>query len=67
MSPSLLSQKVEEVMTVSPQTIYDSSLAVEALGLMNRKGITNLFVLQETTEQLTGLLRLHDCLIEGLA
>ncbi|MBA3813863.1 MAG: KpsF/GutQ family sugar-phosphate isomerase [Alphaproteobacteria bacterium] len=67
MSPSLLSQRVEEVMTASPQTIYDSALAIEALGYMNRKGITHLFVLEETTEQLTGLLRLHDCLIEGLA
>ena len=67
MSPSLLSQKVEEVMTASPQTIDDSALAVEALGLMNRKAITNLFVLEETTGQLAGLLRLHDCLREGLA
>lgn len=67
MSPLLLSQKVKEVMTVSPQTILSSALAVEALGLMNRKAITNLFVLDETTEQLVGLLRLHDCLIEGLA
>lgn len=67
MSPSLLSQTVKEVMTASPQTISASSLAIEALGLMNRKAITNLFVLEETTEQLVGLLRLHDCLIEGLA
>lgn len=67
MSPSLLGQKVKEIMTVSPQTILSSSLAVEALGLMNRKAITNLFVLDETTGQLVGLLRLHDCLIEGLA
>lgn len=67
MNPSLLSQKVKEVMTTSPQTILSSSLAVEALGLMNRKAITNLFVLEETTGQLVGLLRLHDCLIEGLA
>jgi arabinose-5-phosphate isomerase len=67
MNPSLLSQKVKEVMTASPQTILSSSLAVEALGLMNRKAITNLFVLEETTGQLVGLLRLHDCLIEGLA
>ena len=66
MSPSLLSKKVKEVMTVSPQTILSSSLAVEALGLMNRKAITNLFVLDQTTEQLVGLLRLHDCLREGL-
>jgi arabinose-5-phosphate isomerase len=55
-------------MTPSPKTIFSSSLAVEALGLMNRKPqITNLFVLEETTGQLVGLLRLHDCLREGLA
>lgn len=67
MSPSLLSQKVEAIMTASPQTIFSSSLAVEASGLMNRKSITNLFVLDQTTKQLVGLLRLHDCLREGLA
>ena len=67
MSPSLLSQKVEEVMTSSPKTIFASSFAVEALGIMNRKSITNLFVLEQTTGELVGLLRLHDCLREGLA
>jgi len=67
MSPSLLSQKVEEVMTSSPQTVFASSFAVEALGLMNRKSITNLFVLEQATGQLVGILRLHDCLREGLA
>lgn len=67
MSAALLSKKVEEVMTESPQTIFSSAFAVEALGLMNRKAITNLFVLEQTTDQLTGLLRLHDCLREGLA
>ncbi len=67
MSPSLLSQKVEEVMTHSPKTVFSSTFAVEALGIMNRKSITNLFVLEETTGRLVGLLRLHDCLREGLA
>ncbi len=67
MSPLLLSQKVESVMTPSPKTIFSSSFAVEALGFMNRKSITDLFVLEETTNQLVGLLRLHDCLREGLA
>jgi arabinose-5-phosphate isomerase len=67
MSPTLLTQKVKEIMTKAPQTIFSSSLAVEASGLMNRKSITNLFVLDQTTHQLVGLLRLHDCLREGLA
>ncbi len=67
MSPTLLSQKAASVMTPSPKTIFSSSFAVEALGLMNRQSITNLFVVEETTGQLIGLLRLHDCLREGLA
>ncbi|OJW50616.1 MAG: D-arabinose 5-phosphate [Alphaproteobacteria bacterium 41-28] len=67
MSPLLLSRRVENVMTSSPKTIFSSSLASEALGFMNRKSITNLFVLEESTGQLVGLLRLHDCLREGLA
>lgn len=67
MSPSLLGQKVEDVMTPSPKTILASSFAVEALGLMNRTSITNLFVLDESSKQLVGLLHLHDCLRAGLA
>lgn len=67
MNPSLLSSTVKEIMTSSPKTIFASSFAAEALGLMNRKSITNLFVLEEKTGQLVGLLRLHDCLREGLA
>ena len=67
MSPSLLGQKVEDVMTPSPKTILASSFAVEALGLMNRTSITNLFVLDESSGQLVGLLHLHDCLRAGLA
>jgi len=67
MSPLLLSQTVESVMTPSPKTIFSSCFAVEALGIMNRKSITYLFVLEQTTGQLVGLLRLHDCLGEGLA
>jgi len=67
MNPTLLSQKVEDVMTASPQTIFASLLAIEALGLMNRKSITNLFVLEQTTNQLVGFLQLHDCLRKGIA
>ena len=67
MRPSLLSEKVKDVMTPSPKTISSSSFAVEALGIMNRNAITNLFVLDADTAKLTGLLQLHDCLREGLA
>jgi len=67
MSSSLLGEKVEDVMTCAPKTIMASAFASEALGLMNRIAITNLFVLDEDSEQLVGLLRLHDCLREGIA
>lgn len=67
MSPSLLSQYVAEIMTPSPKTIFASSFAAEALGFMNRSSITNLFVLEESSHELVGLLRLHDCLREGIA
>ena len=66
MSSTLLSEKVGKVMTASPKTIFSSSFATEAVGFMNRNSITNLFVLEEGTNQLVGLLRLHDCLREGL-
>src|SRR3990167_7266668 len=61
MSPDLLRETVEKVMTSSPKTIYSASFATEAVGFMNRNSITNLFVLEEETEALVGLLRLHDC------
>lgn len=67
MNPSFLSQRVEEVMTPSPKTILSSAFAAEALGVMNRQSITNLFVLNESTNELVGLLRLHDCLRAGVA
>lgn len=67
MSTNLMSQAVEDVMTQSPKTIFASSFASEALGIMNRISITNLFVIQESTDQLVGILRLHDCLREGIA
>ena len=67
MGQNLLNEKAKDIMTPSPKTIFAQSFASEALGLMNRSSITNLFVLDEKTSQLVGLLHLHDCLREGLA
>lgn len=66
MRPSLLNEKAKEVMTPSPKTVFSSAFASEALRLM-AGSITNLFVIDEETGKLVGLLRLHDCLREGLA
>ena len=69
MSTNLLNQRAEEIMTPSPKTIFASALATEALRIMNQgpKCITNLFVIDEYTGDLVGLLQLHDCLKAGVA
>jgi arabinose-5-phosphate isomerase len=61
----LLDKQAAEVMTRSPRTIGSSSLAAEALLLMNRHKITSLFVVEEAGG-LVGLLHIHDCLRAGL-
>lgn len=67
MNPALLSQRVEQIMTPTPKTIVGSSLAAEAVRIMNQEAITNLFVIDKESNHLVGLLRLHDCLRAGIA
>jgi arabinose-5-phosphate isomerase len=66
MAPDLLTQTVGAVMTRDPKTIGASSLADEALGIMNRQAITSLFVVDEANIP-TGILHIHDCLRAGVA
>lgn len=61
----LLSQTASQVMTANPRTIYANSLAAEALGVMNDKKITSLFVVDEA-KHLVGILHIHDCLRAGI-
>jgi arabinose-5-phosphate isomerase len=65
MNPGLLAQPVAEVMTASPQTITAQALAAEALGRMNERNITSLFVTEDGRP--VGLIRMHDCLQAGVA
>jgi len=70
MSPDLLQQKAGIVMTAKPLTIRQGALAAEALGTMNSRGITNIFVVDETSSQPTrpvGVLHIHDVLRAGVA
>lgn len=63
----LLERSARDVMTENPQTIAASSLAGEALGVMNERKITTLFVVNpEQPERPIGILHLHDCLRAGL-
>jgi len=65
MSDQLLTRKAGDVMTDSPLTISPTALASEALGLMNARQITTLFVIEEGRP--SGVLHIHDCLQAGVA
>jgi len=61
-----LHKKAQQIMTKNPITITSQTLAVEAINLMNKKNITNLFVVNDNN-QLVGVLHLHDCLKIGIS
>jgi arabinose-5-phosphate isomerase len=64
MGGDLLQMTVAAVMTAKPRSIRANALAAEALGIMNEKSITSLFVVD--TDRPVGIIRLHDCLRAGL-
>ena len=61
----LLNRRAREVMTASPKTIRPQALASEALGLMNARSITSLFVVE--ADRPVGILHIHDALRAGVA
>lgn len=65
MAPDLMAGRVGTVMTPSPRTIRPQALAAEALGLMNARTITSLFVVDD--DRPVGVLHIHDCLRAGIA
>ena len=65
MDAHLLRRPVSEIMTVDPVTIHTGALGAEAVHLMNRHQITNLFVVEE--KRPVGVVHVHDCLRAGLA
>ncbi|MGC2414079.1 MAG: KpsF/GutQ family sugar-phosphate isomerase [Stellaceae bacterium] len=66
MDDGLLARSVDEIMHRDPKTITAAHLAAEALGLMNRFGITALFVVDDGLRP-AGFLHMHDCLRAGVA
>jgi arabinose-5-phosphate isomerase len=69
MSPDLLEKQVKDIMTAGPKTITTDDLAVSAVNIMSKtpgQYITSLVVLNEKA-QLTGLIRLQDCLQIGIS
>ncbi len=64
MDGNLVSRGAREVMTPDPRTIEPDILAAEALGVMNERAITSLFVVAGGTP--VGIVHIHDCLRAGL-
>jgi len=63
----LLECAITAVMTGKPVTVTADMLASEALGLMNDRAITSLFVVEaENNRTPVGFLHLHDCLRAGI-
>ena len=64
MKDGLTKMKASEVMTKNPITVNAQTLASEALGTMNGKSITSLFVLEN--KKPIGILHIHDLLRAGV-
>ncbi len=64
MSPQLLQQKVDDIMTADPKTITPDMLASEALERLNAAKITSVFVVENGKP--TGLVHIHDLLRIGV-
>ncbi len=65
MNPELVGRKASEVMTKGAMAISPKMLASEALGIMNARSITNIFVTEN--DRPVGILHIHDCLRAGVA
>ena len=69
MAPDLLERQIKDVMSGTPKTISRDDLAVQAVNIMTKtpgQYITNLVVVDDN-ENLTGLIRLQDCLQIGIS
>jgi arabinose-5-phosphate isomerase len=64
MSPDLLEMRAEDIMTRDPISVPPQLLAAEALGLMNEKRISAVFVVDGGKP--LGLVRIHDILHWGI-
>jgi arabinose-5-phosphate isomerase len=52
--------RIEDIMTKNPKVITKDAFASEALGIMNKKAITNLFVVEDSKP--VGVIHMHDIL-----
>ncbi len=63
----LLDNRASDVMTENPLTIVGSDLAEKAIGMMNERKVTCLFVVGAAeSRRVEGILHIHDCLRAGV-
>lgn len=65
LSHEMMSASAESLMSRQPKTIRPKALAAEALGEMNLRQITSLFVVDQGRP--LGVVHIHDCLRAGVA
>ncbi|MCF3627725.1 KpsF/GutQ family sugar-phosphate isomerase [Thalassospiraceae bacterium LMO-SO8] len=65
MADNVLARSAGDTMTAGGASIEPDRLASEALGIMNARAITNLFVVEN--DRPVGILHIHDCLRAGIA
>ncbi|MFN7710061.1 MAG: SIS domain-containing protein [Holosporales bacterium] len=68
MMPNLLQQRAADVMTPGPLTVSSTTLAQDALALLNNKGRSCLFIVDDTeSRKPLGVVHLHDFLRAHIA
>ena len=65
MRDDLLARRAAEIMTKNPKTVGADMLVAEALGFMNERKISCVFVLDGDNKGPAGFIRIHDCLQAG--
>lgn len=61
----IMSLRAGDIMTKEPKTIYEGTLAVDALDMMKKHHITNVFVTDKDGKYL-GVIHIHDIIKEGI-
>ena len=64
-TPDYSKLTAQDVMTKEPKTIHENALVVDALELMKKKNITNLFVVDNNNRYM-GVIHIHDIIKEGI-
>ena len=66
LGPDFMSLSADDLMTPGPVTVAPGVPAATVLGLMQRRSITSIFVLDDETGRPAGIIHIHDCLRAGL-